>query len=736
MTLAGEVALKNRMVAVANSLEQLRYAAAKLGFNDVSHWRRWVKDIKSVPEIIQDVTDHLADVNRTWAKATRELTPAIHDDPNAPADWTEWQGRTAGLTEAQRAFNGIAGDQSIGAFIRDTQRQIKDEQFSNAVKEFSLTVALTVVTGMGAAKLGGAVRSAITTESAFLRGAGFVADVAINASINTAVQMLMASPDQKVSGSWAMVENTLMEVFTRGLMSRVQKLQATAVREAQAMAALPNLSAAERQMFTNMRFAGLDLTAEVIGGLATQWAAHQIVEHARKLAGAKGEPGQSAGGSDFANTVYQQGASIGLGKYFHGKLHAWNQHKAELSRSRLADLPETKAFLDARDQFQRDAKSLAESLSPDPMAGERLAQRHTALLAQERALLERLPRKTERASNEQLNDTQPASRQNDADKLHAKKSEESGPQASVTEIAKQLSSEDQRQLEVVLAFDPKEGRRLIAEYGESQVLEFIWTSPPVSSLPELAAGLKKRRARVQQHVDGLASATATVPDGWRFDTVGPFAEADGTKVVQTQVYGPNGTAGYYERAYNPQSKELELRMAFNTKNGQTAGLPNMVKTQSHSVEMIDGKGTPTLQYVTLHQMNLLGVPIGGAGASTAGVEKVHLSDIQFVDTIVHLHWLRQNKKGDLSALVTATPSIVYAEMTALQSGYVRSHEPLVLGGQEVAIGRLMEFQERGPNGRNLERVKQNDELLAKYGFDRNTVMLWGFDVDFLVRPKQ
>lgn len=31
---------------------------------------------------------------------------------------------------------------------------------------------------------------------------------------------------------------------------------------------------------------------------------------------------------------------------------------------------------------------------------------------------------------------------------------------------------------------------------------------------------------------------------------------------------------------------------------------------------------------------------------------------------------------------------------------------------------------------------ENDQILAKYGFDRDTVMLWNFDIDFNVTPVQ
>jgi hypothetical protein len=75
-----------------------------------------------------------------------------------------------------------------------------------------------------------------------------------------------------------------------------------------------------------------------------------------------------------------------------------------------------------------------------------------------------------------------------------------------------------------------------------------------------------------------------------------------------------------------------------------------------------------------------------------------------------------------------TPSVKYAETTAIQSGYHRSSEALLIGGEERPIRELLEFQERG----NVKRSAENDQILAKYGFDRDTVMRVKFDIDFLV----
>jgi hypothetical protein len=58
--------------------------------------------------------------------------------------------------------------------------------------------------------------------------------------------------------------------------------------------------------------------------------------------------------------------------------------------------------------------------------------------------------------------------------------------------------------------------------------------------------------------------------------------------------------------------------------------------------------------------------------------------------------------------------------------------PVLLGGQETPIRDLLDFQENG----SAQRRAENDAILAKYGFARDTIMRWGFNIDFPVRPAQ
>lgn len=291
------------------------------------------------------------------------------------------------------------------------------------------------------------------------------------------------------------------------------------------------------------------------------------------------------------------------------------------------------------------------------------------------------------------------------------------------------SPEDVALIDRVVAQHGDDGARLVREYG-NELLEYLRFNP-LTTVKELEAALIRQRAQVNERVHGFYEGIDPEhpPDGWEFTTT-QYEDAPGARVIKTRIRGPNGAEGYFERAYNVNFKEVELRMAFLRMAGQDLSLPSMVKKQAASPEMIEGKGSPTVQYITLYQLKRLGVPLGGAGASS--VEKFHMSGIENVETVVHLHYLRTTVGGELDALVAHTASVAYADTTVIQAGYERTSLPFVSGGHEAPIRRLLEFQERG----DAARIRANDQMLAKYGMNRDTVMLWGFDIDFFVRTKQ
>ena len=376
---AGEIALRSRMRAVDQSLAQLRDAADAAGFADGALLRKFVPGVKSVPETIADVRDHLREVDRVWDRTRGEFTPDVQAS-DAPDDWAEWQEREAGVTAAREAFAKIAGDQDIGTFLRECSKKIRHQQMINAITTVASALLISLAAGAGAAMLGRLAATTLAGEGAGLAAKLLAAgvDVGINVSINSVVQ-LAQSPGQESTG-WVLLENLLMEVFTRSLMKPIAAAERTALREAEQIANLPGLSQLERAtVLRSADFAGVHLITEGLGSVVTGWAAHRIVTIAR-------ETGTEATES-FASTVVQQAAAIGLGKFFARRAAVWKKHWDQLQATRFGKLPAARALSSARDAFYDEAHQLASDLSPPPDAGPALQARDAELLRQERLLL-------------------------------------------------------------------------------------------------------------------------------------------------------------------------------------------------------------------------------------------------------------------------------------------------------------------------------------------------------------
>jgi hypothetical protein len=183
----------------------------------------------------------------------------------------------------------------------------------------------------------------------------------------------------------------------------IKKLQGAAIAEAEKIAALPFISATERQAITSVKaFVGTELLADVVGGVAAQWAASRIVALVRKHADKDGTAAQSAVDDALAEALLEQGAAVGLGKALHAKMTEWEHHRAALQRDpRIGNLPETLALIRAREEFFAQAQALADSPSPDPKSGGALQARHLELVEREQKLLrESGPHETGRSSGE------------------------------------------------------------------------------------------------------------------------------------------------------------------------------------------------------------------------------------------------------------------------------------------------------------------------------------------------
>lgn len=382
LTLAGEVSLRSRMRAAEHSLVRL-YASATETFGDPIVFRRFFPNVKMYPELVADVRAHLADVQRAWTEATHAGTPQGPADPNAPPDRAQWQGRSAGLSAARTRFAQIAGDQSIADFLREGQEKVQHQQFVNALIAVGANLLINVATGMGAAAIGKAVATTLVGEAAVLAGSigAEVIQGVTNVAINSAVQYAMSGGEASIG--WTLLENSLMELFTRTISVRISRVERAAAIEGRELAELPHLAASERAALRGVDFAGARLLTDSVGGFAAQWAANRLVLLAQQAGESVSEP--------FAMTALQQGAAIGLGRFFHGRVEVWTRHRAALERMRIGQLPEMRALFAERDAFHATAAAAAVNPSPEPALADQLATTEAQLVERETALIKAHP---------------------------------------------------------------------------------------------------------------------------------------------------------------------------------------------------------------------------------------------------------------------------------------------------------------------------------------------------------
>jgi hypothetical protein len=294
--------------------------------------------------------------------------------------------------------------------------------------------------------------------------------------------------------------------------------------------------------------------------------------------------------------------------------------------------------------------------------------------------------------------------------------------------------------------DLQRAERIAAEHGLEAASRYL-RYHPARSPDELAAGLQRDRRRVRTQVRGLYESIDVnqCPVGWTM-TNDRQREPDGTLVIRTDVTGPNGARGFFVRGFNAVQQRIELREAFLRHDGMTEELPKFVTGMG--VEMLPGRGTPTHLYFTLYQFKGLRVPAGqvrwwrhllhrcglrsGPFAGRGVATSIRMFTIWNLETILHLHWLRQRyPSAEASELIAHTESVRYAEDYAIQCGYrVVKVSYVAADEREIEIDGIMkEFE-----GENAQRQNEHDRMLARYSFDRQTVMKQNFDIELSVVP--
>lgn len=413
---AEEVALRTRLETVRLALNDLSAAADEAGHGLSSQLASLASGkFRSLPALINEIQLRLHDVERQWAAAERKASTFDVAADDRAAELQKQQARAAGLDAARQAFSTIAKDQDIGTFLRESQQVVSNQQFRSGIVKLAGALVITVATSGMAAQLGaglaglvgaGEAGGALTAGALAARAGGAAINLAVNVTVNSALQYAMSEGHDAMG--WALVENALMELATRGLgqvlkgpMTQLRAMEQQVLRDGQRLGQLVKLErdagrrgasltdelAEERDVLRQARAdrAGwfvADLTVEMVTGMASQWAARSLLHSMR---------GSSAEVSDdFASNVLQQGAAIMLGKRLFGLKDAWQARRAELeAQPWFTQLPEARTLIDGRTAFFGRAHSLSESLSPEPLSGMKLLAHHEELVRLELAMVAR-----------------------------------------------------------------------------------------------------------------------------------------------------------------------------------------------------------------------------------------------------------------------------------------------------------------------------------------------------------
>jgi hypothetical protein len=220
--------------------------------------------------------------------------------------------------------------------------------------------------------------------------------------------------------------------------------------------------------------------------------------------------------------------------------------------------------------------------------------------------------------------------------------------------------------------------------------------------------------RVTEPIPGLYESIdpSFRPQGWTFRDTGPHPHPDHPTWVQirTEVTGPNGTRGWIERSYDPATKTVVMENAF------LSDLPSWVEA---GMPLRQGRGTPTVSYLTMRLMRMLGVGFGEPRV-------VKMSTIQNIEAVMQLEQMRRNGVSYQQA-VAQTHSVQYATTSIQQSGStITSVNIDTAGAFRWRLSAMMDHFNMPPAERQA--------LFARYGLTANDEVLVNYDIIINVSP--
>lgn len=267
--------------------------------------------------------------------------------------------------------------------------------------------------------------------------------------------------------------------------------------------------------------------------------------------------------------------------------------------------------------------------------------------------------------------------------------------------------------------DPTEFSNVLRTYGDA-VVDYLRFNP-ASDIPQLKEALKNQAKQVRHHVDDLytnvtpASQGTTSPAaGWSVET-----KREGGRKWESTIRDPNGQQLEVGRAWDPASGTLTMDTAF--------GSPKIDKVPSDPALVASSGTTPAMTYVNLAQMRAMGIPYG-KGAQSSPLHTVKMSTIQNIETIGHLHWLRQRfPNATVDELIVHTASYRYASDIMLQAGYRVTGVHVDMSGRSFSLDSLLAHYEDDSVAQGLfqqsgkERAGAHDKMLERYGINGKDV---------------